>query len=407
MTFARRGAVGLATLFGGVLAVLLLTALPARAACPERPDEIALPPGESVRLGGHVFAVVTYVVAAHPADLDAEAYLEIDLLPEYVIPETRRPRVGSYIPGLDVDYRLSNGLLPVAQGKLAFRASFSGHTYGVTVPLSSLDEITDTLTLDLAIDRAAPPSDDPCIPWPLRLTTTVDVRRVEPRVTGTFDAPADNLRAALLTNFDPRALESSRDIWGYSDGATHLAIMGKFTGTTFIDVTDPENPVEIGFVQGPNSSWRDIKTYLHYAYIVTEGSGPLQGVQIVDLSDPLNPTLVNTYTATVQTAHNIFIDTGAGVAYAVDTRLRPSGQQGMLVTSFQGFDAYQRERAETWEHLALLRARAIAGDVGPAQALLDDVRRAAVGEGRDPWRYLADLRGRVESERASGTETTL
>ena len=39
--------------------------------------------------------------------------------------------------------------------------------------------------------------------------------------------------------------------------------------------------------------------------------------------------------------------TGAGMAYAVDSRLRPSGKQGMLVTSFDGFIAYQSEAAAT------------------------------------------------------------
>ena len=53
--------------------------------------------------------------------------------------------------------------------------------------------------------------------------------------------------------------------------------------------------------------------------------------------------------------------TGAGVAYEVDTRLRPSGQQGMLVASFEGYERYQTRDAATWEHLAMLRARPIAG----------------------------------------------
>jgi glutamate-ammonia-ligase adenylyltransferase len=96
--------------------------------------------------------------------------------------------------------------------------------------------------------------------------------------------------------------------------------------------------------------------------------------------------------------------TGAGVAYAVDTRLRPSGQQGMLVTSFDGFERYQSKDAETWEHLALLRARAIAGEIGPAQGLLDQVRAQIVGEGFDPWPYLADMRDRVAAERADEGE---
>lgn len=92
--------------------------------------------------------------------------------------------------------------------------------------------------------------------------------------------------------------------------------------------------------------------------------------------------------------------TGAGVAYAVDTRLRPSGQKGMLVTSFDGFTRYQRETAETWEHLALLRSRPIAGEIPLAGEVLEGVRRFVLRGDREPWPYLADLRARVERERA-------
>jgi glutamate-ammonia-ligase adenylyltransferase len=96
--------------------------------------------------------------------------------------------------------------------------------------------------------------------------------------------------------------------------------------------------------------------------------------------------------------------TGAGSAYAVDTRLRPSGEQGMLVTSYAAFDRYQCEEAQTWEHLAMLRARAIAGDVEPAQRVLDHVRAQVLARRRAPWPELAPLRRRVEVERARETE---
>src|SRR5579883_2657177 len=61
--------------------------------------------------------------------------------------------------------------------------------------------------------------------------------------------------------------------------------------------------------------------------------------------------------------------TKAGRLYDVDLRLRPSGRKGPLATQFQGFAAYQREEAETWEHMALTRARAIAGDAELARAI--------------------------------------
>jgi glutamate-ammonia-ligase adenylyltransferase len=94
--------------------------------------------------------------------------------------------------------------------------------------------------------------------------------------------------------------------------------------------------------------------------------------------------------------------TGAGVAYVVDTRLRPSGNQGVLVASFDGFERYQLESADTWEHMALLRSRTIAGHTRIAQRTLDRVRQELLTRTSEPWAYIAELRARVERER-SGT----
>ena len=60
--------------------------------------------------------------------------------------------------------------------------------------------------------------------------------------------------------------------------------------------------------------------------------------------------------------HILTMPTPTGPLYEVDTRLRPSGNSGLLVTSLAALDRYQREDAWTWEHQALLRARAVAGD---------------------------------------------
>ena len=49
--------------------------------------------------------------------------------------------------------------------------------------------------------------------------------------------------------------------------------------------------------------------------------------------------------------------TSAGLLYEVDMRLRPSGNAGMLVSSLRAFTSYQDEKAWTWEHQALVRAR--------------------------------------------------
>ncbi|MFQ5995421.1 MAG: bifunctional [glutamate--ammonia ligase]-adenylyl-L-tyrosine phosphorylase/[glutamate--ammonia-ligase] adenylyltransferase [Acidiferrobacterales bacterium] len=59
--------------------------------------------------------------------------------------------------------------------------------------------------------------------------------------------------------------------------------------------------------------------------------------------------------------HVLTTRTRAGLLYEVDMRLRPSGRAGALVTSLPAFRDYQRDRAWTWEHQALVRARPIAG----------------------------------------------
>ncbi len=53
---------------------------------------------------------------------------------------------------------------------------------------------------------------------------------------------------------------------------------------------------------------------------------------------------------------------GAGVLYSVDTRLRPSGSAGLLVSHLNAFMVYQRAHAWTWEHQALLHARVVFGN---------------------------------------------
>lgn len=70
------------------------------------------------------------------------------------------------------------------------------------------------------------------------------------------------------------------------------------------------------------------------------------------------------------------VQTASGPLYEIDTRLRPSGAQGPLVVSLDGFAKYQRENAWTWEHMALTRARAVYGSPqarGAVQAVIDAV----------------------------------
>ena len=72
--------------------------------------------------------------------------------------------------------------------------------------------------------------------------------------------------------------------------------------------------------------------------------------------------------------HFLSIQTSSGRLYDVDTRLRPSGRSGLLVTSLEGFRHYQTQDAWVWEHQALLRSRALAGSPDVCRAF-ETIRR--------------------------------
>ncbi len=82
--------------------------------------------------------------------------------------------------------------------------------------------------------------------------------------------------------------------------------------------------------------------------------------------------------------------TTAGALYEVDTRLRPSGGDGPLVTSVDSFARYQRESAWTWEHMALTRARVIYGSAA-ARTLVGNVVADVLRRKRDRTRLAADI----------------
>jgi glutamate-ammonia-ligase adenylyltransferase len=101
--------------------------------------------------------------------------------------------------------------------------------------------------------------------------------------------------------------------------------------------------------------------------------------------------------------HMLETFTPAGVLYEVDMRLRPSGNSGPLVSSLAAFADYQRAEAWTWEHQALLRARAVAGH-DRLQACFDSLRREILGLKRDPDKLrgeVRDMRARMRRELGS------
>lgn len=96
--------------------------------------------------------------------------------------------------------------------------------------------------------------------------------------------------------------------------------------------------------------------------------------------------------------------TAAGVLYEVDVRLRPDGASGLLVSSFAAFSDYQRSRAWTWEHQALVRARVVAERGKGLKPRFDALRAEILGRVRDVdalRREVRDMRERMRRELGS------
>jgi len=125
----------------------------------------------------------------------------------------------------------------------------------------------------------------------------------------------------FLGNFNGYASTGYNDCWGYtSPDGREYALLGVLNGTSVVDITDAPTFMEIGFIPSNLSTWKDIKTYRNYAYVVTEASS---GLQVIDLSFlPDSVHLVTTYTG-FTSSHNINIDTANAMLYAEGSGAQP------------------------------------------------------------------------------------
>ena len=148
------------------------------------------------------------------------------------------------------------------------------------------------------------------------------------------------------------------------------------------------------------------------------GAGRLNAVSDLDLiviyesdpaemSDGRRPLDARSYYARLTKAFLTALSapTAEGRLYEVDMRLRPSGRQGPVATSITAFETYQRDEAWTWEHLALTRARRVAGSVALGEKI-EALRRRLLSEkstGPTIYKDTTDMRARLaEAKPAHG-----
>ena len=126
---------------------------------------------------------------------------------------------------------------------------------------------------------------------------------------------------------------SANDSWGWTDPQTgkEYSLVGLNNGTAFVDTSDPVNPIYLGKLptHTQSSTWRDIKVYNNYAFVVSEASG--HGMQVFDLtrlrnvSSPPQTFTEDAHYAGFGNAHNIVINEATGYAYAVGTNSYSGG----------------------------------------------------------------------------------
>jgi choice-of-anchor B domain-containing protein len=127
--------------------------------------------------------------------------------------------------------------------------------------------------------------------------------------------------------------ENGNDCWGWTDPASgrEIAIMGGNDRTVFIEISDPFNPLVLGYLPTATTSslWRDIKVYNDHAFVVSEADD--HGMQVFDLNrlmEDFIPPLefdVDADFGFFGYSHNIAINEESGYAYPVGTILYGGG----------------------------------------------------------------------------------
>lgn len=146
-----------------------------------------------------------------------------------------------------------------------------------------------------------------------------------------------NVSISDLTNNTTNSNGSSpdgSDVWGWVDSTTNkeYAIAATTNGVSFVDITDPLQPVVLGFLPTSTSSsaWRDVKIYNNFAFVVADNAGG-HGMQVFDLTRLRNVTNApQTFNADtvyngVGSCHNIVINEQVGIAYLVGCRSTNGG----------------------------------------------------------------------------------
>tara|TARA_R110000803_G_scaffold190884_1_gene253478 strand:- start:485 stop:3241 length:2757 start_codon:yes stop_codon:yes gene_type:complete len=134
---------------------------------------------------------------------------------------------------------------------------------------------------------------------------------------GDFACNNIDLLAHMPLNAFSSRPNTANDIWGHVDLNTgdEYALIGLRNGVAVVNVTDPENPIEVDTIDGANSTWRDIKVYQYFdssinawqAYAYATIDSPNNHVSIINLNQLPNSVSLTENNQEVRKAHNVYI----------------------------------------------------------------------------------------------------
>ncbi|MEQ3653670.1 MAG: choice-of-anchor B family protein [Glaciecola sp.] len=134
---------------------------------------------------------------------------------------------------------------------------------------------------------------------------------------GAFPCNNMSLLSHVPVNEFPTSSQRANDIWGHVDLNTmkEYALVGLRRGVALVDVSDPVNPFVINAIQGQDTTWRDIKVYQYFnrdlnkweAYAYATADSATEGLTIMNLSNPDEGLALVTRDINDRSAHNIYI----------------------------------------------------------------------------------------------------
>jgi len=145
-------------------------------------------------------------------------------------------------------------------------------------------------------------------------------------MAGTF--PCRNVDLMSLLPIESIGGGTANDVWGWTDPQTsrEYALLGRSTGVSFVDVTDPAHPVYLGNLptHTVESLWRGLKVFRNHVFVISEALG--HGMQVFDLTNLRNVTSPpvtfseTAYYDGISSAHTINVDPETGFAYIAGSK---------------------------------------------------------------------------------------